>query len=333
MVGAVIVRDGRIVGEGWHREYGDAHAEVEAIRAAGPLAEGATIYVTLEPCSHRGKTGPCTEAIVAAGLRRVVFACADPNPRAGGGAAFLRTRGIETVAGVEADAGRRLDPAFFRAFDPDRVDLPWVELKLALSIDGRMADLSGRSGWITGEAARAEVHRLRAGFDAIAVGIGTALADDPSLTVRGETVPRVPPVRVVFDRTLRLPPESRLAATAGEVPVWVVTSPAADPEARVRLERIGVRILEAGDLAAGLRALRAAGLHSVFCEGGARLASAFLASDLADRLTIFRAPILLGPHGADPFAGIPDTLLADAPRWTVIRSGIFGPDTLVSLER
>lgn len=335
MVGAVIVRDGIIVGEGWHREYGHAHAEVEAIRAAGPLAEGATIYVTLEPCSHHGKTGPCTEAVLAAGIKRVVFACADPNPRAEGGGAFLAQRGIEVSSGLEEPAARQLNPVFFRNFDPERANLPWVELKLALSLDGHSTDAAGRSKWITGENARAEVHRLRAGFDAIAVGIGTVLADDPELTVRGEgsVIPRIPPVRVVFDRALRLPLDSRLVTSAGELPVWVVAAPGADAARRDQLEGKGVRILEATDLTAGLSALRAAGILSVFCEGGARLASSLLATDLVDRLSLFFAPLFLGPGGSDPFAGIPDSPVSNAQRWSLIRSVPFGADTLINLER
>ncbi len=333
MVGAVVVREGRIVGEGWHREYGQSHAEVEAIRMAGPLSEGATIYVTLEPCNHQGQTGPCTEAILASGIRRVVHACADPNPRAGGGGRFLAAHGITTVSGIEEDAARRLDPAFFHGFDPRHADRPWLELKLALSVDGKMADAAGASKWITGEAARAEVHRLRAGFDAIAVGIGTALADDPRLTVRGEIEPRVHPTRVVFDRVLRLPPDSRLARTTNVAPVWVIAGPHADPAARSRLEAAGVRVLTAPDLREGLRALRAAGVRSVFCEGGARLASALLTDDLVERLTIFRGPLLLGPDGTDPFAGISNVPISDARRWVVARMAIFGSDTLLSLDR
>jgi diaminohydroxyphosphoribosylaminopyrimidine deaminase/5-amino-6-(5-phosphoribosylamino)uracil reductase len=196
-----------------------------------------------------------------------------------------------------------------------------------------MTDAAGDSKWITGEAARAEVHRLRAGFDAIAVGIGTALADDPSLTVRGGIRPRVRPARVVFDRALRLPLDSRLARTVDEAPVWLVAAPEADAQARSRMEAAGIRVLEAFDLRDGLRALRAAGVRSVFCEGGARLASALLAGHLANRLTVFRAPLLLGPGGTDPFAGIPNAPVSEAHRWTVARSGTFGSDTLLSLDR
>ncbi len=191
LVGAVVARGGEVVGEGWHTGYGRPHAEVEALRVAGEAARGATLYVTLEPCAHHGKTPPCTDAILAAGVRRVVFAASDPNPRAAGGCAVLETAGVEVERGVEMRAALDLNAPFFHGIaGPER---PWTELKLAVSLDGRVADRDGRSAWITGEEARAEVHRMRAGFGAVAVGIGTALADDPRLTVRGAVEPRVPP--------------------------------------------------------------------------------------------------------------------------------------------
>src|SRR3954468_2645940 len=211
MVGAVVVRDGRVVGEGWHAEFGGPHAEVEALRAAGDRAKGATMYVTLEPCNHQGKTPPCTEALLAAGVRRVVVACEDPNPEARGGAHRLREAGVDVALGVEEDAARELNAPFFHALASDR---PFVRLKLALSLDGALADHTRQPGWLTGEAARHEVHRLRADADAIAVGIGTVLADDPELTVRHVPAPRVAPTRVVFDTSARLPRTSRLATTA-----------------------------------------------------------------------------------------------------------------------
>ncbi|HYR07316.1 MAG TPA: bifunctional diaminohydroxyphosphoribosylaminopyrimidine deaminase/5-amino-6-(5-phosphoribosylamino)uracil reductase RibD, partial [Longimicrobium sp.] len=197
MVGCVIVRDGEVVGEGWHTEYGQPHAEVEALRAAGDRARGATAYVSLEPCSHWGKTPPCTDALIAAGVRRVVFGAFDPNPKAQGGAEVLRAAEIEVAGGVEEPAVHDQNAVFFHAHSPAGQERPFVALKLAMSLDARIADRDGRSVWITGEASRAEVHRLRAGYDGIAVGIGTALADDPLLTVRGAVEPRVPPVRIV----------------------------------------------------------------------------------------------------------------------------------------
>ncbi|MBA3671271.1 MAG: bifunctional diaminohydroxyphosphoribosylaminopyrimidine deaminase/5-amino-6-(5-phosphoribosylamino)uracil reductase RibD, partial [Gemmatimonadaceae bacterium] len=201
LVGAVVVRDGEIVGEGWHAEYGGDHAEVTALRSAGALARGATMYVTLEPCNHHGLTGPCSDAVVIAGISRVVVATSDQNPVAAGGAARMRAGGTDVEFGVEEDAALELNAPFLHSLRSDR---PFVQLKVALSLDGAIADASRRPGWLTGTAARLEVHRLRAGADAIAIGIGTALADDPQLTVRDVPLPRVPPLRVIFDGTARL---------------------------------------------------------------------------------------------------------------------------------
>jgi diaminohydroxyphosphoribosylaminopyrimidine deaminase / 5-amino-6-(5-phosphoribosylamino)uracil reductase len=333
MVGAVIVQEGRIVGEGWHREYGFPHAEVEALRAAGDHARGATMYVTLEPCAHQGKTPPCTQAVIDAGISRVVFACHDPNPKARGGEEVLREAGIETRAEVLEEPARSLNAAFFHAHDPAAPRRPWTELKLALSLDGRVADHTGRSSWITGEEARAEVHRLRAGFDAIGVGIGTALSDDPLLTVRGPLLPRTPPVRVVFDRKLRTLPTSRLARSAEASPVWVIASADAPTSNRRALERAGVTVLEADGLADAFAVLADRGIRSLFCEGGARFASAVLQADLVDRLSLFYAPLLLGAKGADPFRDLPSSALAETHRWTRRRTRVFGGDTLISVDR
>src|SRR5579862_5155051 len=229
MVGAVLVRDGEIVGEGYHARYGGDHAEIVALRMAGERARGATLYVTLEPCAHHGKTPPCADAIVRAGVARVVAAAQDPNPVAAGGAAKLLAAGVEFELGVDEPAARELNAPFFHAATSTR---PWVTLKLGVSLDGAIADRDGHSKWITNTASRRETHRLRAGSDAIAVGIGTVLADDPALTVRDAPAPRVPPTRVVFDRSARLPHDSQLARTAREVPVIVVTArPAPELEA------------------------------------------------------------------------------------------------------
>jgi diaminohydroxyphosphoribosylaminopyrimidine deaminase / 5-amino-6-(5-phosphoribosylamino)uracil reductase len=333
LVGSVVVRDGELVGRGWHREFGAPHAEVEALRDAGERARGATLYVTLEPCSHHGKTGPCTEAVLQAGIARVVFACKDPNPVATGGGATLTGAGVDVVAGVEEASARALNAPFFRVHERGGPARPWTELKLALSLDGRVADHLGRSNWITGEDARAEVHRLRAGYDAIAVGVGTVIADDPQLTVRGPVVPRTPPVRVVFDRTLRVPLESRLVRSCRETPLWIVCSPAAPPERRAALQDRGARVIEADDLEGGFRALRQVGIASIFCEGGAQFGSAALRAALVDRLTLFYAPLLLGAAGADPFRDLPSTALAEAHRWQRRRTRVFGPDTLISMDR
>lgn len=333
LVGTVVVQSGEIVGEGWHAEYGGPHAEVVALRNAGPRARGSTVYVTLEPCSHHGKTPPCTDALIAAEASRLVYAAADPNPDARGGASRLAERGIEVTGGVEEEAARDLNARFFHRFGPAGDERPFVELKLAISADSRIADRDRRSAWITGESARAEVHRIRAGHDAIGVGIGTALCDDPMLTVRGEVTPRRAPVRVVFDRSLRLPAAGRLATTAREVPVRVVTGPNPDPASQEPLLRAGAEIVQADGLAAALRALRREGIESIFIEGGAALASSLLAADLVDRLTLFIAPLLLGPEGLDPFAGLPSPRIEEARRWRRVRTAAFGPDTVITLAR
>ena len=334
MVGAVVVKDGRLVGEGWHREYGHPHAEVEALRQAGDDARGATAYVTLEPCAHWGKTPPCTEGLIAAGVGRVVFAAYDPNPKASGGGEVLRAAGIDVVGGVEVDAARQQNAAFFHLHSPDEDSRPFVALKLALSLDAKVADRSRRSVWITGDEARAEVHRLRAGFDSIAVGIGTATADDPLLTVRGAIEPRLPPTRIVFDRHLRLPANSKLVRTAGEAPVWVVTADDAPVERRWALEKAGVKVLAApGGLDEACSVLRGAGVRSMFVEGGAEIASALLRGGLVDRLYLFYAPLFLGPEGVSPFAAIESPSIDEVARWTRVATESFGADTLVTLAR
>ena len=330
LVGAVVVRDGVVVGEGWHVEHGAAHAEVMALRAAGEAARGATAYVTLEPCAHHGKTPPCTGALLAAGIARVVYGARDPNPVARGGAAVLREAGVAVDGPLDEGAVHDLDPAFFHRFASDR---PFVTLKLAQSLDGATAPADGAQRWLTGDAARAEVHRQRAGHDAILVGLGTVLADDPLLTVRDVVPPpRRAPVRLVADRGARLPLASRLVATAREVPVAILTTGApATADRQAALAAAGVRAIARDDLAAQLRALRGEGVASVYCEGGATLASALLAAGLVDRLVIFTAPVRLGvaarrpalAAGADPAGGRPPRLVALAR---------FGDDTMATYD-
>jgi diaminohydroxyphosphoribosylaminopyrimidine deaminase / 5-amino-6-(5-phosphoribosylamino)uracil reductase len=323
MVGAVVVREGQVVGEGWTQPPGDAHAEVTALRAAGPRARGATVYVTLEPCSAHGRTPPCTAALISAGVARVVFGASDPNPVMAGGAIQLLNAGIEVVGGCEAQHALDQNPAFFHQFVSDR---PFVTLKLARSLDGAIADGSGRGGWLTGVASRREVHRQRADHDAIAVGIGTVLADDPLLTVRG--VPTGGPrERVIFDRRMRTPLSSAVVRTAGDAPVTVVAS-RDDAERRRALEGVGVRVVIAGSLPAQLRALKAAGTTSLYCEGGAAMADALIAEELVDRLVIFTAPVSLGADAVRPLqAGIPGTI-ERADRFRLVAHRRFGDDLM-----
>ncbi|SOD02754.1 diaminohydroxyphosphoribosylaminopyrimidine deaminase / 5-amino-6-(5-phosphoribosylamino)uracil reductase [bacterium JGI 053] len=334
MVGCVLVRGGEVVGEGWHAEYGGPHAEVEALRRAGESARGATAYVTLEPCAHHGKTPPCTGALISAGVARVVFAAADSNAKAAGGAEVLRAAGIECAGGVEEGRARDQNAAFFHAHSPAGETRPFVALKLAMSADARIADRDGRSVWITGEEARAETHRLRAGFDAVAVGIGTALADDPRLTARGDVIPRIPPARVVFDRALRLPATSKLATTTADAAVIVVAAMDASAERAAALEAAGVRVMRAPDgIERTLETLREAGFRSMFVEGGAELAGSLLRAGVVDRLYLFQAPLFLGPDGLSPFAALESPPIDRAPRWRRIETAAFGADTLVTLAR
>ena len=324
MVGAVVVRDGRVVGEGFTQPFGGAHAEVQALAVAGPLAAGATIYVTLEPCAHTGKTPPCTEALVAAGVARVVFAAGDPNPAMSGGADRLRAAGIEVVAGVETLSALDQNPSFFHQFGSDR---PLMTLKLARSIDGAIADARRVNGWLTGSAARREVHRQRGDHDAVAVGLGTVMADDPALTVRGVAQPRVAPTRVVFDREGRIPLSSALVRSAREVPVIVVAD-RVDAGRGEALRAAGVRLIEAHGLESQLRALRSAGIQSIYCEGGATLADALVRDDLVDRLVIFTAPVRLGADAVRPLqAGAPVGVEAAA-RYRLVSHRRLGDDLM-----
>jgi len=331
LVGAVLLRGDDVVGEGWHAEFGGPHAEVNAIRAAGDKARGATLVVTLEPCAHHGKTPPCVDAIRAAGIRRVVVAVRDPDPEARGGIAILKRAGIETEIGVHAEAAAAQNAAFLST--RLQTDRPFVALKLATSIDGRIADAGGSSQWISGPEAREHVHWLRAGFDAIAVGGTTALTDNPQLTARGGVTPRRPPVRIVFDRRAMLNLGVSLVQTAREIPTWVVASPQA-PAANVSvLEANGVRVFRPDNVAQGLAQLRLAGIQSLLCEGGGALGTKLLAEGLVDRLYWIQAPVWLGEGAVPAFPGVPAYALAEAPRWLVVERRALGSDTLLVLDR
>ena len=325
LVGAVIVRDGAVVGEGAHRRFGERHAEVEALEAAGSRARGATLYVTLEPCTHHGKTPPCVEAIIRAGLSRVVVAVRDPNPQAGGGVERLQTAGIRVDVGVLVDEATELNAPFFHAFRSDR---PWVTLKLAVSLDAAIAYSSRTSSWLSGPEARRRVHHLRAGSDAIAVGMGTVLADDPLLTVRDADPPRIPPTRVIFSRTGRLPLTSRLAQRTAEAPV-VVFGTVPDPSYEHSLCGLGVEVINSASLTDALQHLRARGIHSLLVEGGASLAASLLEQDLIDRLVLFQAPIVLGEGALPAFGRFSATVAGDAARFRPIRSERIGDDQMM----
>jgi diaminohydroxyphosphoribosylaminopyrimidine deaminase/5-amino-6-(5-phosphoribosylamino)uracil reductase len=299
-VGAVVVSGERAVGSGHHERAGEEHAELVALRQAGDQAKGATLYVTLEPCNHVGRTPPCTDAIVGAGVARVVAGCLDPNPHVeGGGVERLRAAGVTVDIGCCGGQARRLIAPWSKFVT---TGIPYVALKLALSLDGRIASRTGASKWVTGPEARARVHLLRAQHDAVLIGIGTALADDPRLTVRD--APGHSPLRVVFDTKLRLPISARLSQTAREVPTWVVCSTDASSSNESALAELGVEVLRAPasaegriDALAALKMLALRGVVTVMVEGGAELAGSLLAAAMIDELHCFIAPILLGPRG------------------------------------
>lgn len=331
LVGAVLLQGGVAVGEGWHAEYGGLHAETAALRAAGARAPGATLFVTLEPCNHTGKQPPCTEAIIAAGVRRVVAAAPDPNPEAAGGADRLRAAGIEVELGIRAEEAGAQNASFFHGFKG--LARPFVALKLATTLDGRIADHGGRSRWISGAGARDYVHWLRAGFDAIGVGGHTARVDDASLTVRGELEPRRPPRRVVFDRLGDLPLDSALVRSAAQIPTILISSPAM-PSARLpALESAGVIVHRPPTLAVGLQALRMLGIGSLLVEGGGRLAGQLLAQGLVDRYYWIQSPLWLGENAIPGVSGLPGQMLVEAERWRVAERRALGEDTLLVVDR
>src|SRR5216117_1766370 len=321
IVGAVVLRGNDIVAEGWHAEFGGPHAELNALHAAGDKAKGATLVVTLEPCAHHGKTPPCTDAIRAAGIRRVVAAVRDPDAEARGGADVLKRAGIEVQIGLLAEAAAAQNAPFL--FTRLQTDRPFVALKLATSIDGRIADAGGRSQWISGPEARDHVHWLRAGFDAIAVGGTTALTDNPQLTARGLT-PRKPPVRIVFDRRAMLNLGVSLVQTAREVPTWVMASPEAPISNVSVLEANGVLVFRPDTLHQAFAQLRLAGIQSLLCEGGGALGAKLLAEGIVDRLYWVQAPVWLGEGAVPAFAGIPPFPLTEAPRWVVVERRPLG---------
>lgn len=328
-VGAVVVRRGRVVGSGWHRRAGAAHGEVVALDQAGPAARGATLYVTLEPCTHTGRTPPCAPRVVAAGVRRVVIGALDPNPAVHGrGAALLRRAGLEVTTGVEEDAARELIQGFARHVGTGR---PFVRLKLAASADGRIATRTGESRWITGVAARRLVHRWRDEMDAVLVGADTVLADDPELTcrrARGRD-----PVRVVLDGRLRTPPRARLLRT-GRSPVWIATAVRHDPRRAGRLARAGATILPVPtrgahlDLARLLKALGERDITSVLVEAGSRLAAALLSGGHVDELCWFTAPLLIGGDGLPMIGPLGVRSLRSALRLADLRVERVGDDLL-----
>lgn len=336
LVGAVVVHDGRIVGEGAHLRAGGPHAEIEALAVAGSRARGATLYVTLEPCAHRGRTPPCAPAVLAAGIARVVVAMRDPNPHvAGGGAELLRAAGLAVEVGMLGVEAERLNRAWLIAMREHR---PHVTLKAAATLDGKLADIHGTSQWITGEAARRRAHELRAESDAIVVGLTTARRDDPALTVRlGRPWPREP-YRVVLDTSARLDPSARLLQGGTPARAIVAVGPAA-PAARVdALAATGAGVLRCAlrgdhvDPAALLHELFVREVREVLVEGGAETHAAFVDAGLVDRVALFVAPLLLGGRDATPIVGGAGRELKSALRLGRIEVTALGDDLLLEAD-
>ncbi len=329
-VGCVLVRGGEVVGEGWHERAGGPHAEIVALAAAGAAAEGATAYVSLEPCCHHGRTGPCTEALIEAGVARVVYSAGDPNPRvAGEGADRLRAAGIEVAGGLLAAQSERLNAGFVMRMRHGR---PRVTLKTASSLDGATAMASGESRWITGEAARRDVQRLRAASGAILTGIGTVLADDPRLTVRGEAfgAAALQPLRVVLDSRLRTPADAQVLTGAGALLVHGPT--AARPDALPAGARcVAVPSGHAGlDLGAVLALLAEREVNDVLLEAGPELCGAFLDAGLVDELVIYLAPHIMGSETRRQFVTPARTRLAERGEVDVIDVRQMGPDLRIT---
>ena len=327
-VGCVIVKDGAVVGRGWTRAGGRPHAETEALRRAGGAAAGATVYVTLEPCANWGQSAPCCKSLVEAGVRRVVIGCVDPDPRVNGkGIAWLREAGIEVETGVLEAEAREAHLGLYRRILAGR---PAVALKLAQSLDGRIALANGQSRWITGPEARARGHLLRATFDAIMVGSGTALADDPMLDCRLPGLAGHSPLRIVLDRRLRLDPAARLVQTAAQIPLWIVTRADVDAKKRRRLEDAGAIVIGMNEpgIGAALRELAGRGITRLLVEGGAGVAAALLREGLVDRLHLFTGPMVLGSDARASVAGLGHETLDGVRRWDQIRAWPVGSDVL-----
>lgn len=330
-VGCVIVKGGRILGRGWTQDGGRPHAEPMALAQAGAQAQGATAYVSLEPCAHHGQTPPCAEALIAAGVTRVVTALTDPDPRvAGRGHAMLQAAGMSVTTGVLAGQAEDRQRGFLTRIRRGR---PMVTLKLATSLDGRIATATGESRWITGPEARRLVHAMRMSHDAVMVGAGTARTDDPLLTVR-DMGARHQPVRIVVSRMLDLPRHGHLAGSVTDAPLWLVHGAAAPDEARQAWASAGARLIEVAQDGQGiapsalLTTLGDIGLTRVFCEGGGQLAAALLAADLVDEVCQFTAGLALGGSGLAAIAALPHAHLADAPRFQLTSVQAIGPDTL-----
>jgi diaminohydroxyphosphoribosylaminopyrimidine deaminase/5-amino-6-(5-phosphoribosylamino)uracil reductase len=341
-VGCVVGRDGRVLGRGWTQPGGRPHAEQVALAQAqalwgGEALRGATAWVSLEPCAHHGRTPPCAGALAAAGVARVVAPISDPDPRVDGrGFAALRAAGVRVDVGLLAPEARAINAGFLSRIERGR---PWLALKMAATLDGRIAIATGESRWITGPAARGRVHLMRAEADAVLIGAGAARVDDPALDVRLPGFGPDGPVRVVVDPALSLPLESRLARTAGHRPLWLLHAPDAPAEAASALSSAGATLIEVAaegralDMAAALRALAARGVTRVLCEGGGLLAASLLRADVVDEIAWFTAGAAIGAEGAAAIGPLALSRLAAAPRFALEDCETLGPDVLSRWRR
>lgn len=334
-VGAVIVREDTVVGRGFHRKAGTPHAEVNAIADAGKYTVGSTIYVTLEPCNHTGRTPPCTKAIIDAGLSRVVVGMSDPNPSVtGGGSAYLSSRGILVETGLLEEECRAINQPFIKH---STTGLPWVVMKAGMSLDGKISYVSGQGGRITGAQSQSVTHGLRNTTDALLVGVDTVIIDDPSLTTRlPDTEDVRDPLRVVLDTNLRLPPETKILRRHSEAPTWIYCSPLAPADKKERLLAAGAVVHTADVTAEGKLDIRAVlshlGMHgicSVLVEGGARVHGSMLSHALVDEVYLFTAPFFIGEQGIPLFAGFSRISAETAPRLENLECRMLGNDILL----
>ncbi len=336
-VGCVILNDGIVAGRGWTQPGGRPHAETEALRRAGPAAEGGTAYVTLEPCSHHGKTAPCADALIAAGIRRAVIATPDPDPRvSGSGIERLQAAGVDVDVGLLETEARRLNAGFMSRIERSR---PKITVKAATSLDGRIAAHTGHSQWITGEQARRRAHFLRAIHDAILVGSRTVMVDDPMLTCRLPGIEGHSPVRIVLDSRLQTPLTAKVVRDAGKVPTWFIVTPEGDKQRRLALEAAGVEIIMVDqdpngytDLRQGLSVLADRGLTSVLVEGGGTVVASLLRAGYVDDVEWFHAPKIIGGDGVPSVVALGVDDVGQAPEFRVTGGRMVGRDWLVSMQ-
>ena len=337
-VGCIIVRDGRVVGRGWTQPSGRPHAETEALAQAGHLAAGATAYVSLEPCSHTGETPPCASALIDAGIGKIVVAIEDPDLRVrGNGTKMIRAAGIEVLEGIQQEQAARLNAGFISRVTRDR---PAITLKLATTLDGRIATRTGQSQWITGQGARDAAHGLRARHDAILVGSGTVLSDDPALTCRLPGLSMNNPVRIVLDGRLRTSTTHQLVLTASDTPTWIITREDHDPDNAAKIRKMGAEILIAPtndddhiDVSWTVQELADRGLTRVLIEGGAAVAGAFVGADLVDEISWFRASSIIGGDGRTAIDGFELESLDHAPKFEHTGTVEYGTDSLATYLR